>query len=330
MPEISRFFGIVDMKAVRLYGSYDLRVEKVRIPEVTDDTVLIKVIRASICNGSDTAIYSGRRKRKVAYPWMKLPFILGHECAGKIVETGKNIRKFKAGDRVASLNYGGAFAEYQLVAPGALIPVPEGMPYDKATFIEPLYTTFSYAKFIRPGDRVVICGLGPSGQLFVQGVKASGASEICAIDLVQNRVSQAKKDGADIGLVVSRNINRARKKVLDAFGEPDVFVDVTGFDVFELGIQLLTRGGRFVSYGVPDSGVHFDGTRAFFKAVQFRVADKKDRVDVISRMLRLVKKGAIRLGTFTTHHIEIDEVPGVIKRLLKHPEEAIGVVVNVS
>ena len=67
----------VCMQAALLHDRFVLRVEEIDYPTLGEGEVIIKVHRASVCNGSDAALYSGRRKREVAYPWMKLPWVMG-------------------------------------------------------------------------------------------------------------------------------------------------------------------------------------------------------------------------------------------------------------
>ena len=76
-----------------------LEMASVDIPAVQDDEVLIKVIAASIC-GTDLHIYKWN-------PWAeerikRLPLIIGHEFAGRIIEVGKGIRGFSVDDYVSA------------------------------------------------------------------------------------------------------------------------------------------------------------------------------------------------------------------------------------
>ena len=315
------------MKAAMLYGPFELRVEDVDRPQLDDGTAIVKIHRASVCNGSDAAVFSGRRDRRIAYPWMRLPWIMGHECAGEIVETGKEVDGFKKGDRVASLKYGNAFAEFQEATPDLLIRIPDGMPYDEATYIEPIWTTMSYMPNVHPGDSVIVCGLGPSGLLLLQEALASGASRLCAVDRLSSRLEMAETLGAQITVNVTEGDAEAR--IADEFGEADVFIDATGYDVYDLGTKVLKRSGRLVMYGVPDSGVTYNGTRAFFRNIQFCGGDKSNRAEIAAAGLNLVSEGKVRLGAFTTHHFPLDAVPEAIQLVLDHPEKAIGVVIDV-
>ena len=82
------------MKAAVLEALNEMVVKEVPKPQIDDNSVLVKVKSCAIC-GSDIRIYHYGNNR------VKLPQIIGHEIAGEVVETGRNITKFKAGDRVA-------------------------------------------------------------------------------------------------------------------------------------------------------------------------------------------------------------------------------------
>ena len=99
------------MRAVMLVEIGKLELQDVPVPEPGPGEVLLRIVRASVCNGSDAAVFSGRRDMSVAYPWMQLPWSIGHECAGEIVAVGPGVTDVEVGQRVGSLNYGGAFAE---------------------------------------------------------------------------------------------------------------------------------------------------------------------------------------------------------------------------
>ena len=316
------------MKAARLHAPLDLRVEEVDCPTPEENEVLMRVVRASVCNGSDAALYSGRRKHEIAYPWMKLPWIVGHECAGEVAALGENVNDLKVGDRIASLAYGGAFAQFQCVKVADAVRIPEGMPYDEATFIEPLFTTYAYMINVREGDTVVVCGVGPSGNLLVQESLALGAARVCPVDLHDLRLEKAREVGAH--LTVNASNRDPEEAIKEQFGLVDVFIDATGFDVYDLGVRVLKPGGRLVMYGVPDSGVHYNGTRAFFKAIRFCRGDKSNRMATIAQALVHVARRTIRLAAFTTHHFTLDEIPDAVRLVLEHPEQIVGAVIDIG
>ena len=85
------------IKAAILYKPEDIRVEEVDMPQIGEDDVLIKVKNVGVC-GSDIHYYKTGRIGSFV---VEKPLILGHECAGEIVEVGGNVKDLKVGDRVA-------------------------------------------------------------------------------------------------------------------------------------------------------------------------------------------------------------------------------------
>ncbi len=82
------------MKALCWYGKHDVRVMDVPDPEIMNDRdAIIKITTTAIC-GSDLHLYNGY------IPTMQEGDILGHEFMGEVVETGKDIKNLKKGDRV--------------------------------------------------------------------------------------------------------------------------------------------------------------------------------------------------------------------------------------
>ena len=82
------------MKALCWYGKHDVRVMDVPDPEIMNDRdAIIKITTTAIC-GSDLHLYNGY------IPTMQEGDILGHEFMGEVVETGKDVKNLKKGDRV--------------------------------------------------------------------------------------------------------------------------------------------------------------------------------------------------------------------------------------
>ena len=323
------------MRAVMFEGVRQLRVRTIPVPEVGPGRALLKVMRASVCNGSDAALFSGRRKIPVAYPWMQLPCTIGHECAGEIVAIGEGIAGFEIGQRFASLRYGGAFADYQLVQPeeDGLFPAPDTLSDDEATFLEPMYATNLYMPYVEKEDQVVLMGLGPSGIMFLEQCLALGVKGLLCADRHPLRLEIAKRLGARETVNTEQEDIEAR--VRDLFGKADAFIDATGWDVYDTGVHVLRPGGKIIQYGVPDSGVHYDGTRAFFSSIRFlgrapdfkSVASQKER---FRHMADLLDRGAMDFRTHVTHHFPLEQTPEAVRMAAEEPEKVLGMVIDVA
>ena len=78
------------MRVVMYYNNNDVKIEELPLPKIGPDELLVKVMACGIC-GSDVMEW---------YRLKKAPLVLGHEATGEIAQVGKNIKKYKVGDRV--------------------------------------------------------------------------------------------------------------------------------------------------------------------------------------------------------------------------------------
>ena len=112
-----------------------------------------------------------------------------------------------------------------------------------------------------------LMGVGPSGILLLQQCVAAGAEAVLCADRHDLRLDIAARLGAAATVNAERkDLKRATQELL---GEADAFIDATGWDVCDVGMRLLRAGGKVIAYGVPDSGVHYDGTLAYFRNIRF-------------------------------------------------------------
>ena len=87
------------MKAIRYYAPNDIRYEEIKVPELQEGEILVKVEAALTC-GTDVKTY--RRGHPVLIK--KVPSGFGHEFSGIITKVGKNVAGFNVGDRVVAAN----------------------------------------------------------------------------------------------------------------------------------------------------------------------------------------------------------------------------------
>lgn len=101
-------------KAVRMYGTRDLRLEEFELPEIKDDEILVKVISDSICMSTYKLVEQGKRHKRAPQNIDTNPIIIGHEFAGVIEKVGAKWQdQFKPGQKFAqqpALNYKGSLA----------------------------------------------------------------------------------------------------------------------------------------------------------------------------------------------------------------------------
>lgn len=83
-------------KVAAIYGKQDVRIREFELPEISDNELLVSVISDSVCLSTWKAAKLGSEHKRVPDDLENHPVITGHECAGVIVEVGKNLtEKYK-------------------------------------------------------------------------------------------------------------------------------------------------------------------------------------------------------------------------------------------
>jgi NADPH:quinone reductase-like Zn-dependent oxidoreductase len=179
-----------------------LRFEEVERPVPSDDQVLVKV-HASSLNAADLELLAGSLFARFSGPVRPRYKIPGSDVAGRVVEVGRNIKRFKKGDAVFGdlFTYGfGAFAEYVAVPEDALILKPDSISFeDAATLPQAAKIALQGLRGKRPlkkGQKVLINGAGGGiGTFAVQIAKYYGA-EVTGVDN-KKKLEMLRTIGAD-------------------------------------------------------------------------------------------------------------------------------------
>ena len=186
------------------YGPVDSLVwEEVESPEPQDNEVLID-IKAAALNFPDFLIVQGLYQFKP-----ELPFAPGNEGAGTIKKTGKNVTRFKEGDRVYFMAPHGAFAEQICINEFSVFPIPDEISFQLAASYQMAYGT-SYHALVQRGD------LSEGDEVLILG--ASGGVGLAALDIVK-----AKGARAVVGVSTEE-----KAKICRDYGADEVIVYGTG------------------------------------------------------------------------------------------------------
>ncbi|HSQ01024.1 MAG TPA: zinc-binding dehydrogenase [Candidatus Dormibacteraeota bacterium] len=282
MPKISR--------AVVQTGPRQLEMRELPIPELTDDTALLRVEACGIC-GSDAEQYAG------VLP-VRMPVIPGHEPLGIIERIGDRAAKrwqVNVGDRVAVealipcgycracragsyqlcrgrgglFGHGyvplatppglwGAYADYMYLDACSIVhPIRADVPASIAVMYNPIGAGFRWAVEIphtRPGDAVLILGPGQRGLASVIAARAAGAGTIMVTGLTRDaaKLALARELGADHAIDVEREDVGARVQAATGGRGADVVVEVSANapEPVAEALRYVAPGGTVVLAGV--------------------------------------------------------------------------------
>ena len=191
-------------------------------------------------------------QRTGLYP-VKLPAIPGGEAAGVVEALGEGVTRFKIGDRVATTNAGGAYAEASLVRADRAVAIPDGISVEVAAAV--LLKGMTTEAFVRrtypvkSGETVLVhAAVGGVGQIMTQWLKAIGATVIATVGS-EAKAEKARTLGADhVILYREQDVAAEVRRITNGTGVP-VAYDSVGKDTFEGTLASLARRGLFVSFG---------------------------------------------------------------------------------
>ncbi len=220
-------------------------LEYISLPPLGVDQVRVR-IRAAAVNFPDLLMVQGKYQHRP-----ELPFVLGGEFAGDVIETGPLAERFKIGDAVIGSGLTGAFAEEAQLPEAQMRPMPAGTDYATAAGFTMAYLT-AYVSLVRRGQ------LREGEFLLVHG--ATGGVGLAAVDMgrvlgarvIATASNEAKRNfllryGAEH--VLPSSGFRETVKAITAGRGADVIYDPVGGDVFDESTRCINFNGRLLVVG---------------------------------------------------------------------------------
>lgn len=293
-----------------------LSIEEAEIPKPGPDEVLIKVEACGVCH-SDLHIAEGDWVQLLRI--IKRPLIPGHEVVGRVVEKGEAVSELKVGDRVGvawthwtcgecelckegrenlctkqaitGATVDGGYAEFMKAKSSHSLKVPENLSSEEAA---PLFcagvTVYRAIKNsgVKPGQRLVVFGIGGLGHLAVQIAKSFGA-EVIAVDIAEDKLEFARALGA------TTTFNAAKEdpvKAIKKLGGAHVAVVTSGSKkAYDQAFYAMRSSGRLVVVGMPAEDLSFPAI--MMREVQIGSSATGTRQD-LREVLELAAAGKVR------------------------------------
>jgi threonine dehydrogenase-like Zn-dependent dehydrogenase len=230
------------MKVLQITAPGHHQIQDRPVPVPGQGQVLVKVLAVSTCPHWDLHIYGGEPMfpgGELHYPYAEgQP---GHEACGEVVEVGPGVLGFQPGQWVCvwrdpGHHLPGCYAQYVVKDQGDLIPIPDGLPPEHWAPLELAMCMAAHVLLAQrldlvKGKRTAVFGLGPSGLVCVQMLRAAGAREVVAVDPIQERREIAARLGATSALdpreeaflkLPSRFEEGCIETSIDCVGHPEV------------------------------------------------------------------------------------------------------------
>jgi len=258
-------------------GAFQL-VEK-EFPDPGPGQVRIRVHACGVCH-SDSLTKEGQ------WPGVQFPRVPGHEIAGVVDAVGPDVPLFKPGQRVglgwhgghcnycnpcrrgdfilcenqpiSGISYDGGYADYVIAPANALaFMAPEINDTDAAPLLCAGITTFNALRNsgARPGDTVVILGIGGLGHLAIQYAAKSGYRTV-AVARGQDKGPLAKQLGAHI--YIDSTTQDPAKELQKIGGANIILSTITSAKALDWVIDGLAPGGKFIVVGAPDGAININ------------------------------------------------------------------------
>jgi L-iditol 2-dehydrogenase len=344
------------MRAARLHGIRDLRVEQLPRPTPGPGQVLLKVAAVGVC-GSDVHYYQDGR---IGDQVITSPLVLGHECSAWVAATGPGVTGLTAGQLVAvepaipcghcepclegNLNLclnmrfcgtppiDGVFSDYIVMPAENCFPLPEGFTPEEGALLEPMgiaLHTVSLGPF-KAGQLVAVLGAGPIGLLTAAVARASGAGAIYmteplparrqfALDYVADAVFDPQTQDV-VAEVLRLTGGRGVDVAFEAAGAPQTPNQAAG---------MTCRGGQIVIAGIPaDDTMVMRAFTVRVKELSIRLVRRMRHT--YPRAIRLVQRGAIALKPMVTHTFPLERIGEAFELVSAYADGVVKAVITMD
>lgn len=323
------------MKAavVREFGA-PLAIEEAPVPEPGPGEIQVKIEACGVCH---TDLHAAEGDWPVK---PNPPFIPGHEGVGFISAVGAGVKHVKEGDRVGvpwlysacghcehclggwetlcegqqntGYSVNGGFAEYAIADPNYVGHLPDNVSFvDIAPVLCAGVTVYKGLKMTdtKPGDWVVISGVGGLGHMAVQYAKAMGL-RVAAVDIDPSKLRLAEKLGAEVTVNAMEQEPGAylKKEIGGAHG---VLVTAVSRSAFAQALGMARRGGTIALNGLPPGDFPLPIFGMVLEGLTVRGSIVGTRLD-LQESLEFARAGLVHAHTATA---KLDEINDVFARM---------------
>jgi len=313
----------------------------VAIPKFGPTEVLVRVKVASVC-GTDLHIYNwdAWAQRRI-----RPPLIPGHEFCGEVAEVGREVSTVKPGDfvsaemhvacgkcfqcrigeahicqnvRIIGVDSNGAFAEYVVIPETNIWKLDPAIPKEYASILDPLGNAV-HTVLAGPiaGRTVAVTGCGPIGLFSIAVARASGATQVFAVEVNEHRRKLAEKMKADLALNPAKDDVKARILEATSGVGVDVVLEMSGHpDGIRTAFDVVRRGGRLSLLGLTSKPISLNFSEdIIFKGITIQGINGRRMYETWYQMTALLKAGKLDLHPVITDRLSMRDFDKGMARL---------------
>jgi len=326
------------MLACLINGQGHAEITDVPVPRLRPGEVLVKLAAAGIC-GTDIERVQG------AYG---PGGILGHEVSGTIASIGDQVTDLRESDRVIAHHHVPCYechycrqgdhtmcdlfrktnfdpcglAEYfrvpeTNVTRGGVVRLPSEVSFEEGSMIEPTaccVRALNRAE-VRPGDKVLVVGLGPTGLTQIQLLKKMGVSTIIGVDILPHRLEMARKLGTTEAIDSSSRSVPEYVAELTRVGVDLAIVSTGNPKAIQPALASVRKGGKVLLFGAPARGATIDLDVSTLFSRQISIVTSYSCVESdIHRALSILARGDIDLRSMVTDRFVLRDAPNALEQ----------------
>ena len=343
-------------RAAYMTGLNKLEIREIEVPVLKGKDVLIKIEYVGICGSDVHYLEYG----KIGDFVVNGDFILGHECAGTIVEIGSCVENLKVGDRVAlepgctcgqcefcktgrynlcpdveflaTPPYHGCLMNYIAFPENMAFKLPDILSTKEGALVEPLAVGMHAAKQgnVKLGDSVVILGSGTIGLTTLLACKAFGATDITVVDVIPKRLEYAKKLGATTVINAATGDVLAEIDKLTNNKGVDIAIETAGAaQTIAQTPYLVKNGGCIVLVGMaPQDIIEYNFAKIMAKEAEIKSVFRYR--NIYPQAIKAISKGIIDISGIVTHEFAFNDIQKAFDFVINNKQEVVKAVIKVD
>ena len=332
------------MKAAIYFGVEDIRCTDISAPEIKHPhEILVQVKATSIC-GSDLHLYRGTLDAIMENGKSQT----GHELVGEVLETGKSVERFRAGDRITMAyscscgechmcnagqtahcettqkgvygfgvpfgNLNGTHAELMAIpfADAHALKLPETVTDAAAVTLScnlPSALIANNLADIQPNETVALIGCGPTGLMALDIIMLKAPGKVVAFDSVSHRLFYAEQKGASGINITDADWQKQAMSYSQDRGFDKIIEVVGSQESLQMSLDLIRPGGTIAAIGVfCDQEFNLNLADIFLRDISLHMNGFANVQPFMQKSLSLIERGIVNPSTLFSHEYSLKQI----------------------